>query len=95
MSRGSCLFCCVFSGEGDTAHAVLSVLESTILGCDVHAHAHAPAQKSSTNFMMHPFVLRICSTNSLGHGHGHGYECHSQYKVTPEGGRGALLLYVY
>ena len=24
---------------------------------------------------MYPFVLRKCSTNSLGHGH--GYECHS------------------
>ena len=42
-----------------------------IMGCD--SRTHAPAKTSSTDAMLCPFVLRICSTNSLGHGH--GYEC--------------------
>ena len=29
----------------------------------------------TSNFLMYPFVIRRCSTNSLGHGH--GCECHS------------------
>ena len=41
------------------------------LGCDFHTFA--PAKTKYTNFIMHPFVLRVGSTNSLGHGHGH--EC--------------------
>ena len=46
----------------------------SVLGRDMHAHA--PAPKSSTDFIMYPFVPRKRSTNSLGHGH--GYKCHSQ-----------------
>ena len=44
-------------------------------GCDTYTNA--PAQKSYTNFIMYPFVIRKCYTNSLGHGH--GYECHSPH----------------
>ena len=43
------------------------------LSCDIHTQT--PAKKSSTNFLLYPFLLRKCSTNRIGHGH--GYECHS------------------
>ena len=32
---------------------------------------HTPAEKSSRDFRMYPFLLRTCSTNCLGHGHRH------------------------
>ena len=41
---------------------------STALSYDIHTHT--PAQKSSTNFILYPFVVQRCSTNWLGHGHG-------------------------
>ena len=43
-----------------------------VLSCDIHTHT--PAKKSSTNFLLYPFLLRKCSAHCLGHGH--GYECH-------------------
>ena len=43
-------------------------------------HTHTPAQKSSTNFILYPFVIQTCSTNWLGHGH--GYEWHSSLKTS-------------
>ena len=43
------------------------------LSCDIHTHT--PALKSSTNFQLYYFVMRIYSTNWLGHGY--GYEWHS------------------
>ena len=44
-----------------------------IYSCDIHTHT--PPQKSSTDFLLHPFVVRTCYTNWLGHGP--GYEWHS------------------
>ena len=43
------------------------------LSCDIHTHTSAP--RSSTSFLLYPFVLHICSTSCFGRGH--GYEFHS------------------
>ena len=49
------------------------------VSCDIHTHT--PAQESSTNFLLHPFLLRRCSTHRLAHGH--GYECRSPGRPKP------------
>ena len=49
----------------------------TWLSC--HIHTHTPALKSYTSFLLHPFVLHLCSTDCLRHGH--GYECHSPFII--------------
>ena len=41
------------------------------VSCDIHAHT--PAKKSSTNFLLYPSIIRKCSTNWLGHGDGYAW----------------------
>ena len=52
-------------------------VKGTYLSYDMLTHAHAP--KSSTNFILYPFVISECSTDCLGHGH--GYDCHSSVSL--------------
>ena len=49
------------------------ICSAAIMSCAIHTHT--PAKKSSTNFLLYPFLLLKCSANRLGHGH--GYKCHS------------------
>ena len=44
-------------------------LRVVVLSCDIHTHT--PAPESSSNFLLCPFVVCICSANWLGHGHGY------------------------
>ena len=48
-------------------------MEISWLSWDIHIHT--PAKESCVKFIMCPFAVENCSTNSLGLGH--GYECHS------------------
>ena len=70
-------------GPGRDLRVVLKVMS-----CDIDIHTHTPAKKSSTNFLLHTFVIRACSTNSLGHRHGH--ECHSPGEPARQRPREAL-----
>ena len=46
-----------------------------IMSCAIYTHTLA--RKSSTNFQLYYFAIRVCSTSWLGHGH--GYKRHSSY----------------
>ena len=52
------------------------------MSCDIHTRT--PAQKSSTNFMLYPFVVEQCSTNWLGRGHWYEWHslCYTLYVIT-------------